>query len=145
MGEPWHHQVRFTLDEAMAERFREGADDAALRPLRAVLAAHGAVARSQLDAFSAYVAEAEREGPEGFALYRWTKATLDDPAKRAAHGRSFALHVGGREVYALEEADRVAGALGPLVGGGVVAGMTRHDTNPANNMPVPAEYRAGGV
>ena len=141
MDEPWHHQVRVTLDDAMAELLRGGGDAAALRPLRDVLGAHGATARSQLDAFLAYVAQAERDGPDG-ALHRWTKATLDDPAKRAAHGRSFALHVGGREVYSRGEADRLAAALLPLVGGGVVAGMTRHDTNPANTMPVPAEYRS---
>lgn len=142
MDEQWHHQVRVTLDDAMAERLRGGRDDPALRPLRDVLDAHHATARSQFDAFSAYVAEAEREGPDAFPLYRWTRATLDDPVKSGAHARSFALHVGGREVYAQGEADRLAMDLQPLVGGGIVTSMSRHDTNPANNMPVPAEYRS---
>ena len=142
MDEEWRHQVRVTLDDAMAERLRADPGDPVLRPLQDALDAHRTTMRSQFDAFSAYVAEAEREGPDAFPLYRWTKATLDDPVRRAAHARNFALHVAGQEVYSRAEADALAGTLQPLVGQGVVAGMTRHDTNPANNMPVPAEYRS---
>ena len=32
--------------------------------------------------------------------------------------------------------------LGTLVGGGAVERMSRHDTNPANNLAVPAEHRS---
>jgi hypothetical protein len=138
----WHHQVRVYLSDAMAERVRVDRDNPALGALWGVLARHQAVPRSQYDAFAGYVAQAEREGPEGFPLYKWTKATLDDPAKRAAHATAFALHVGGQEVYSAEVADSLAADLQPLVGGGIVTRMSRHDTNPANNMPVPAEYRS---
>ena len=141
MAEAWDHQVRVYLTEAMAERLRRAPEGAEVAPLRAVLARHNARPVSQFDAFVAYVEEAEREGVEGFGLYRWTKATLDDPVKRAAHATTFALHVGGQPVYSREVADGLAGALEPLVGGGVVERMSRHDTNPANNMPVPREYR----
>jgi hypothetical protein len=68
-------------------------------PLADVLSAHGATLVSQLDAFEAYVAEAEREGADKYPLYRWTKATLDDPAKRAKHARAFAVRIAGQEVY----------------------------------------------
>jgi hypothetical protein len=46
---------------------------------------------SQFDAFQNYVAEAEKEGPERFPLYKWTKATIEDPTKRAKHIKTFAL------------------------------------------------------
>jgi hypothetical protein len=52
------------------------------------------------------------------------------------------VHVGGREVYPKEVADAVEDALRPLVGGGLVERLSRHDTNPANNLAVPAEYRS---
>jgi hypothetical protein len=98
---------------------------------------------SQLAAFEAYVVEAEREGPEGYPLYRWTKATLQDPAKRVKHMKAFALHVAGQEVYYPEgTADALEAALQPLLGGGLVSRLSRHDTNPANNPPIPAEYRS---
>jgi uncharacterized SAM-binding protein YcdF (DUF218 family) len=45
-------------------------------------------------------------------------------------------------LYAKEAADALEGALRPLVGGGLVERMSRHDTNPANNLAVPAEYRS---
>ena len=96
---------------------------------------------SQLDAFEAYVAEAEKEGPENYPLYKWTKATVEDAVKRLKHKKAFALRVSGEEVYAKEAADALEAALRPLVGGGLVERMSRHDTNPANNLAVPAEYR----
>jgi hypothetical protein len=112
----------------------------ALRPLTDVLNEHGATLVSQLDAFEDYVAEAERKGPEEFPLYKWTKATLEDAEKRAKHKKAFALRVSGEEVYPGGVADALEAALRPLVGG-VVERMSRHDTDPANNLAVPAEYR----
>ena len=137
MTEEWQHQLRLYLPEDLAEA---GLDAPALRPLAAVLAAHGAVPVSQLAAFEAYVAEAERAGAEADPLYRWTKATLADPAKRRKHAQAFALRIGGREVYAKPEADALEAALLPLLEGLPVR-LTRHDTNPATNLPIPPEHR----
>ena len=89
-----------------------------------------------------YVAEAEREGIEKYPLYRWTKATIEDPTKRLKHMKAFALHVSSREVYPRQVADALEAALQPLVVGGLVERLSRHDTNPANNLAVPAEYRS---
>lgn len=137
MTEDWHHQLRLYLPEELAAA---GAGSPALRPLAAILAAHDATMVSQLAAFEAYVAEAERAGPEAFPLYRWTRATLEDPAKRRKHGQAFALRIGGQEVYGKAAADALEAALQPLVGT-VVERLSRHDTNPANNLPIPAEHR----
>jgi len=98
--------------------------------------------KSQLDAFTQYVTEAEKEGSEKFPLYKWTKATLEDPEKRAKHSKSFTLHIRGHEVYPKDSADALAADLQPLVGGPIVTRLTRHDTNPANNLPIPPEYRS---
>ena len=142
MDAEWHHQVRIYLTDDLAAMMRGDRDNPVLAPLRGVLDRHGATLKSQFDAFEAYVAQAEREGPEGFPLYKWTKATLDDPVRRAAHATTFSLHVAGQEVYPRAAADGLEADLRPLVGGGVVTRLSRHDTNPANNMPVPAEYRS---
>ena len=138
MTEEWQHQLRLYLPEDVAEA---GLDAPALRPLAAVLAAHDAQPVSQLAAFEAYVAEAEPAGAEADPLYRWTKATLADPAKRRKHAQAFALRIGGEEVYGRAAADALEAALQPLVGT-VIARLTRHDTNPANNLPIPPEHRA---
>jgi hypothetical protein len=138
MTADWHHQLRLYLPEDLAA---QGAEAPALRELADILAAHEATLVSQLAAFEAYVAEAERDGPDGFPLYRWTKATLADPAKRRKHAQAFAIRVAGQEVYGKAAADALEAALQPLVGR-VVERLSRHDTNPANNLPIPAEYRS---
>ncbi len=141
MAQDWLAQLRVTLPDALAGLARTNPGAPALHPLVDILARHDAVMVSQLDAFEAYVAEAERAGSDTYPLYRWTVATLADPALRARHGRTFALRVGGCEVYAAAVADALEAALRPLEGGGVVVRLSRHDTNPANNLAVPEQYR----
>ena len=70
----------------------------ALGPLADILKEHGATLVGQRDAFQDHVAEAEREGSEDFPLYRWTMATIDDPAKLRKQKKAFALRVAGEEV-----------------------------------------------
>jgi len=142
MSEQWQHQLRIYLSDELAEVARRDRDNPALKPLTDVLKQHQAALVSQFDAFENYVAEAEKEGPEGYPLYKWTKATVDNPAQRAKHIKTFALHVSGNEVYAKEAADALEADLQPLGGGGLVMRMSKHDTNPANNLQVPAEYRS---
>ncbi len=141
MDTDWRHQLRIYLPEELAGVARTDGEAPVLRPLADILNEHRATLVSQLDAFEAYVVEAEREGPEQYPLYKWTKATIEDPAKRLKHMKAFALHVSGAEVYAKEMADALEAALRPLVGGGLVERMSRHDTNPVSNLAVPAEYR----
>jgi hypothetical protein len=142
MSEQWQHQLRVYLSDELAEVARNDRESAALKPLTDVLNKHQATLVSQFDAFENYVMEAEKEGPENFPLYKWTKATVDDPAKRAKHIKTFALHVSGNEVYAKQAADALEADLQPLVGGELVTRMSKHDTNPANNLQVPPEYRS---
>ena len=135
MTTEWQHQLRLHLPEDAAEA---GFADPALRPLAELLAAHGAVPVSQLAAFEAYLAEA---GDPADPLVRWTRATLADPAKRRKHAAAFALRIGGQEVYARAAADALEAALLPLLAGLPVR-LTRHDTDPASNLPIPPEHRS---
>ena len=142
MAENWQYQIRLELSGASAEAARREPADPALEPLSRVLRAHGATLECQLDAFAAYVAEAEHRGTEHFPLYAWTRATIENPAKKTKYLKSFALHVEGEAVYAREKADALEAELRPLVGGHIVAAMSKHDTNPANNPQPPRRYRA---
>jgi hypothetical protein len=94
-------------DPARSESVRRKLRDPALAPLFDVLTRHRAVPKCQFDAFSEYVATAEEQGVENFPLYRWTKATIEDPAKREKYLKSFTLFVDDREVL-----DRGAGDAG---------------------------------
>lgn len=138
MSEPWQQQIRLYLTEDGADLLRTAPDDPAVAPLLDVLRRHEAVLVSQLDAFEAYLADpAQAASPLG----RWTEATLADPAKRAKHKQAFAVRVRGDEVYPRTTADALQAELYPLVGNGAVERLSRHDTNPANNLPIPQEYR----
>lgn len=141
MSEEWQYQVRIDLVDQAAEVARRDPGDPALAPLPDILRRHEAILKSQYDAFAGYVAEAEREGIENYPLYHWTKATIENPAKKAKYQKSFTLYVDGEEVYAKAKADALEADLQPLLGGGLITRLAKHDTNPANNPQPPARYR----
>jgi hypothetical protein len=141
MSDEWDYQVRIYLPEELVEVARNEPGNPVLKPLADILARHHATMLCQFDAFAGYVAEAEKQGIEGYPLYAWTKATIEDPVKRAKHMKSFALYVNGREVYTKAEADALEADLQPLVGGKLIERISKHDTNPAHNPQPPEQYR----
>jgi hypothetical protein len=141
MSEQWQYQLRIDLTDEAAEIARHDPNDAILEPLATILRKHAATLKCQYDAFADYVAEAEKHGPQKYPLHAWTKATIENPAKKAKYLKSFTLHVDGEEVYAKAKADALERDLQPLVGGSLVTRMAKHDTNPANNPQPPARYR----
>ena len=141
MSDQWEYQIRIYLSDEFAEVARRDPDDPAIKLLADVLSEHHATMKCQFDAFAGYVAEAEKQGAENYPLYEWTKATIEDPAKKAKYTKSFTLYVDGSEVYARQKADALESDLQPLVGGKLVTRMSKHDTNPANNPQPPARYR----
>ena len=141
----WQFQLRIYLPDELVQVARVNLNSPVLAPLAHILGKHHATMRSQFDAFADYVDEAERHGVAAYPLYAWTKATIEDPVKRAKHLKSFALHLNGREIYSKEEADALETDLLPLVGGNLIERISRHDTNPANNPQTAERYRQGIV
>ena len=138
MAEEWQYQLRIDVAEDHAEQLRtRPGEDPALVGLVEILGRHDAKAVCQYDAFAGYCAEAEREGIEQYPLYHWTKATIDDPVKKAKYLKSFTLYVDGEQVYPKAQADALEVELRPLVGGAVIAKLHKYDTNPANNPQPP--------
>ena len=138
MTSDWQYQVRFEVkDIAAAESVRRGQPEPALAPLSDILAKHRALAKCQFDAFAEYVAEAEARGLEHYPLYAWTKATIENPAKKEKYLKSFTLYVDGQEVYAKETADALEADLQPLAASGLITRLSKYDTNPANNPQPP--------
>jgi hypothetical protein len=133
-------QLRLTLGDEYAHVARNDPEDPSISRLTDILNRHDAVMKCQFYAFAGYVREAEANGIENFPLYEWTKKTIDDPAKKAKYTKSFALYVGGKEVYEKDKADALEAELKPLVGGPIVAKMFKYDTDPAHN-PQPPRQR----
>ena len=128
----------------MAESLRGKLSDKALASLFAILAGHRAALKCQFDAFAEYVAAAEENGIENYPLYQWTKATIEDPAKKEKYLKSFTLYVDDREVYAKEIADALEADLQPLATSGLITRISKYDTNPANNPQSPQRPRERG-
>ena len=141
MSDEWNYQLRIYLGDELAEVARRDPGDPAVAQLADVLGKHQATLKCQFDAFADYVAEAEQHGVEKYPLYQWTKATIEDPVKRAKYIKSFTLYVGGDEVYAKQKADALEVDLQDLVGSGLIERISKHDTNPANNPQPPSRYR----
>ena len=138
MTSQWQYQVRFDVrDTAAAESIRRNFRDPTLAPLFDILTAHRAAPKCQFDAFAEYVAAAEENGVENYPLYRWTKATIEDSAKKEKYLKSFTLYVDDREVYAKEIADALEADLQPLARSGLINRISKFDTNPANNPQPP--------
>ena len=141
-SESWQYQLRLDLEDEFVEAARSGIVVAGLEPLAAILRRHDARLCCQFDSFTEYCLEAERNGIENYSLYNWTRATLEKSSKRAKYIKSFAVHVGGKEIYDKNRADALEEELRSLVGAGAVASMARHDTNPAKNPQPPRKYRS---
>ena len=138
----WQYQVRFDVtDSAVAESVRRKLCVPALAPLFDILAEHRAELKCQFDAFAEYVAAAEEHGVENYPLYQWTKATIENPAKKEKYLRSFTVYVDDREVYAKEIADALEADLQPLAISGLITRISKYDTNPANNPQSPQRPR----
>ena len=117
---------------------RRGRSNLAIKPLTDVLHKHRAELRNQYDAFAAYVADAEGLGPEHFPVYCWTKARIKDSEKKAAHIKTFSLHVQGREVCKKNLADALEADLPPLVSAGLITNFSKFFINPAFSPQAPA-------
>jgi hypothetical protein len=141
MSQQWEYQLRINLPGELAELARSDPGNPGLKSLTGILTKHHAVMKCQFDAFAEYVAEAEKNGPERFPLYKWTKATIENPEKKEKYLKSFTLYVDGHEVYAREIADALEADLQPLIAAGLITKLSKHDTNPANNPQMPAHFR----
>ena len=142
MSEQWQYQLRIDVDAGTGEVLRSDPANARVAGLVDILARHNAKAVCQYDAFAGYCAEAEREGIADYPLYAWTKATIEDPVKKAKYLKSFTLYVDGDQVYPKDQADALEAELAPLVGGDLVLKLHKYDTNPANNPQPPRRSAA---
>lgn len=138
MAETWQFQIRITVVPELADALRAGSPYEGRDLLEAVLREYNASLKCQLDAFAGYVEEAEREGRERYPLYQWTKDTIGNPTKKAKYLKSFAVYVGGEEVYDSETADSLHARFSALADQVGIESVSRFDTNPANNPQPPA-------
>ncbi|AOB33708.1 hypothetical protein AKI39_13325 [Bordetella sp. H567] len=139
MAQAWQYQVRMNVSQELADAYREKRNTPQLARLYAVLATHHATFISQYDAFAGYVAEAEREGVQGYPLYQWTLDTIRNPAKQSKYQRVFTVYVGDKAVYGEDVADALRADLSALGEPAGILEVTKLDTNPANSPQPPGK------
>ena len=141
MTETWQFQIRFKLSPEDASLARSGETANFFDEIKKILERHNARAICQFDAFAGYVAEAEKYGIDEYPLYKWTKATIEDPEKKAKYLTSFAVYVDDAQVYSKDIADAIENDLQPFLASGKLTALTKHDSNPKNNPQPPAHLR----
>lgn len=137
----WKYQLRLQIADEFAESVRESSAITDLEPLNEILTSHDATVVCQYDAFADFCARCESNGEIDLPLYKWTLATIQDPAKKAKYVKVFTVYISGDEVYDQPLAEALEHDLQALVRGPVVEELMKYDSNPANNPQVPQKYR----
>ena len=127
MATEWNYQIRLTLTVEAAKKFREAPADPEFSELNLTLGNHGAALKCQFDAFSEYVSEAEREGQENYALYQWTKDTIEDAEKKSKYLRSFTVYVLEEQIYSAALAEPLEHDLKSLKSSEFILGISKYD------------------
>ena len=133
----WLYQVRIRVSESLSESLRSGKHSGLAGKLDEISSKHGMSLVCTYDAFKGYCDEAEENGVEEYALYEWTKSTIENPEKKAKHLKSFAFYRGFEQIYekelalSLEESLQKVGMSEDLLEIKVI------DSNPANNPQPP--------
>ena len=140
IDEDWKFQLRIQLEDEMARRARNSEQYQALQPLYDLMTRYDAELVCQYDAFAGYCEQAERNGDHDLPLYKWTKATIENPEKEAKYIKIFTIYVRGEEVYDQAVAEKLESELQPMVGGPVIEKLSKYDSNPANNPQPPKKY-----
>jgi hypothetical protein len=141
MSDRWQYQIRIYLGDKFAEMARRNPHAPALALLTNILNKHGATMKCQFDAFAGYVAEAEKHDPKDYPLYEWTRATIENPEKKAKYLKSFTIYADDNEIYEKEIADALETELQALVGRGLITRISKHSTNPAENPQPPVRHQ----
>ena len=144
MSDQWQHQVRLYLADELAEIARRNPNDPALASLPEVLAKHQRRHEVSIRCLRGLRCRGGSSGDYGYPLYAWTKATIEDPVKRAKQSSPSLSRSTGEKFTPKVEADALEAELRPLVDGTRLPDLSRHDTNPAKNPQPPNAFASQG-
>tara|TARA_B100000212_G_scaffold218846_1_gene165780 strand:+ start:154 stop:567 length:414 start_codon:yes stop_codon:yes gene_type:complete len=133
----WLYQVRIRVSENLSESLRSGNHTDLAQSLDKISNDHGMSLVCTYDAFKGYCDEAEENGIDEYALYEWTKSTIENPEKKAKHLKSFAFYRGFEQIYEKELALSLEEKLKKLGKSADLLEIKVIDSNPANNPQPP--------
>ena len=133
----WLYQVRIRVSDNLSESLRSGNHTDLAQKLDKISNDHGMSLVCTYDAFKGYCDEAEENGIDEYALYEWTKSTIENPEKKAKHLKSFAFYRGFEQIYEKELALSLEENLEKLGISDELLEIKGIDSNPANNPQPP--------
>ena len=133
----WLYQVRIRVSDNLSESLRSGNHTDLAQKLDKISNDHGMALVCTYDAFKGYCDEAEENGIDEYALYEWTKSTIENPEKKAKHLKSFAFYRGFEQIYEKELALSLEENLEKLGKSADLLEIKVIDSNPANNPQPP--------
>jgi len=133
----WLYQVRIRVSDNLSESLRSGNHTDLAQKLDKISNDHGMSLVCTYDAFKGYCDEAEENGIDEYALYEWTKSTIENPEKKAKHLKSFAFYRGFEQIYEKELALSLEENLEKLGKSADLLEIKVIDSNPANNPQPP--------
>ena len=133
----WLYQVRIRVSDNLSESLRSGNHTDLAQKLDKISNDHGMALVCTYDAFKGYCDEAEENGIDEYALYEWTKSTIENPEKKAKHLKSFAFYRGFEQIYEKELALSLEENLEKLGISDELLEIKVIDSNPANNPQPP--------
>ena len=133
----WLYQVRIRVSENLSKSLRSGKYTDLAQKLGKISSDHGMSLVCTYDAFKGYCDEAEENGIDEYALYEWTKSTIENPEKKAKHLKSFAFYRGFEQIYEKELALSLEEKLKKLGKSADLLEIKVIDSNPANNPQPP--------
>ena len=95
----WLYQIRIKTSEVLSADLRGARAMALSQAVLKIAEQNGMQLVCTFDAFREYCEEAERNDIAQYHLYDWTKATIENPEKKAKHLKSFAFYLGNEQVY----------------------------------------------
>ena len=136
----WQYQVRIRTSEQLSQTLRSEDTSSLADRLRAISQSHGMTIVNTFDAFKEYCDEAEDNGIEKYSLYHWTKATIEDPERKAKHLKGFAFYKGeADQIYEKELALSLVSSLEEVGISEDLLEIKLIDSNPANNPQPPSK------
>ena len=132
----WLYQIRIVVTSALSTDLRSMGTSTTAQEVTEIAKKYDMRAVCTYDAFKAYCEEAEGNGLEGYSLYNWTKATLDNPAKREKHLKSFAFYRDNDQIYSKDVAEALYEDL-LVLNSPEILEVKIIDSNPKNNPQPP--------
>ncbi|TDN61533.1 hypothetical protein B0G77_5000 [Paraburkholderia sp. BL10I2N1] len=93
MDDGWRFQLRLTVSPELSAALREPPASHSHGPLADVLRRHNASLKCQFDAFADYLSEAERQGSEKYAYFKFRVAGLAGQVRASARRSEYLTRV----------------------------------------------------